>query len=388
MSFSVARRARLLARTVRGGLYDLPAPANIGYFWSFGRALGLFYLVQLVRGISLRFFYASSGAFDVRLYLARDVNWGWLMRSIHANGASLFLGLAYLHIARGLYFGSFARLAHVWLRGRILLVCMMAAAFLGYVLPWGQMRYWGATVITNLLGVIPFIGPSLVELLWGGFTVGPATLTRFYSLHYMVPLLIAPLVLAHLELLHTTGSRRPLGGLPHRRLPFHPYSSSLDLVSAWTFIGIFALVVLGAPHALGRPDNFELANPLKTPAHIMPEWYFLPFYTILRAVPQKTGGVVAMAAAILALFWLPRLRGGRSTPILLLWGFFLNFAVLGWLGACPMEAPFPVLGAANASLYFIWFLVLWVFRGTSVSYSNGIGIFFISLWAGIIAGSR
>lgn len=205
------------------------------------------------------------------MYIARDVNIGWLIRRAHANGASFFLGLAYLHIARGLYFRSFWRLSRVWLSGRVILLGIMAAAFLGYVLPWGQISYWGATVITNLLGVVPVVGIPLVELLWGGYTVGPATLTRFYSLHYIVPLALLPVVLGHLELLHAGGSSNPLGTRAVSALPFHPYASSIDLVTAWALFTAFFLVVLGYPHMLGSPDNFELANSLKTPIHIMPE---------------------------------------------------------------------------------------------------------------------
>lgn len=313
--------------------------------------------MQIVSGLSLSLFYTAAGAFDCRVYIRREVENGWLMRSVHANGASIFLGLLYMHIARGIYFGRHNRLPLVWLRGAALMLTAMAAAFLGYVLPWGQIRYWGATVITNLVGVIPIVGQTVVEMLWGGFTVGQPTLTRFFTLHYMVPLAMIPLVLAHLELLHRSGSRSPLGGLPHATLPFHPYSRAMDLVAAWTALGLFGFLVLGYPHLLGSPDNFEVANPLKTPAHIMPEWYFLPFYTILRAVPQKTGGVIAMVSALVVIALLTRLR---AAPPWLLWGQAINFIALLWLGSCPMEAPFPRLGALHATLYFICFAGLYL----------------------------
>jgi len=290
-------------------IIDYPTPINLNYMWSFGSTAGICLVVQIITGIFLAMHYTPHVdlAFNSVEHIMRDVNNGWLLRYLHANGASMFFIVVYSHIFRGLYFGSYMYpRGRLWASGVIIFLLMMATGFMGYVLPWGQMSFWGATVITNLFSAIPLVGGSIVEWLWGGFSVDNATLNRFFSLHYLMPFVIAGLTMVHLSLLHTTGSNNPLGINSNvDTVPFYPYFYVKDLLAFLLFISLFSFFVFFYPNALGHADNYIPANPLVTPPHIVPEWYFLPFYAILRSIPDKLGGVVAMVSAILILLLLP-----------------------------------------------------------------------------------
>jgi len=308
-------------------IIDYPTPINLNYLWSFGSTAGLCLVIQILTGIFLAMHYTPhiDFAFNSVEHIMRDVNNGWLLRYLHANGASMFFIVVYSHIFRGLYFGSYMYpRGRLWASGVIIFLLMMATAFMGYVLPWGQMSFWGATVITNLFSAIPYVGSSIVEWLWGGFSVDNATLNRFYSLHYLMPFLIAGLTIAHLSLLHTAGSNNPLGiNTNVDCIPFYPYFYVKDLFAFFILLTLFSFFVFFYPNALGHADNYIPANPLVTPPHIVPEWYFLPFYAILRTIPDKLGGVIAMLGAILVLLALPLLntsniRSSKFRPYLVL----------------------------------------------------------------------
>jgi len=312
-------------------IINYPTPVNLNYMWSFGSLAGLCLVIQIITGIFLAMHYTPhiDLAFNSVEHIMRDVNNGWLLRYLHANGASMFFIVTYVHIFRGLYFGSymFPR-GFLWCSGVVIFLLMMATAFMGYVLPWGQMSFWGATVITNLFSAIPFIGGSIVEWLWGGFSVDNATLNRFFSLHYLMPFLICGVVLVHLSLLHTTGSNNPLGiNTNVDSIVFYPYFYVKDLFAFLIFIFFFCFFVFFYPNILGHSDNYIVANPLVTPAHIVPEWYFLPFYAILRSIPDKLGGVVAMISAILILLLIPiiNLSEVRSSKFRPVYSFFIGF---------------------------------------------------------------
>ncbi len=350
-------------------IIDYPTPVNLNYLWSFGSAAGICLVVQILTGIFLAMHYTPhiDLAFDSVEHIMRDVQNGWLIRYAHANGASMFFIVVYCHIFRGLYYGSYIYpRGRLWASGVIIFLLMMATAFMGYVLPWGQMSFWGATVITNLFSAIPFVGGSIVEWLWGGFSVGNATLNRFFSLHYLMPFVIAGLVIVHLSLLHKDGSNNPLGiNTNVDTIPFYPYFYVKDLYAFFIFIFFFAFFVFFYPNLLGHPDNYIPANPLVTPAHIVPEWYFLPFYAILRSIPDKSGGVVAMISAILVLLLLPvintsKVRSSKFRPIFAFAYWFLvsDFLILGWIGQKPVETPFIEIGMAATLFYFVFFLVL------------------------------
>jgi ubiquinol-cytochrome c reductase cytochrome b subunit len=350
-------------------IIDYPTPINLNYFWSFGLTAGLCLVIQIVTGIFLAMHYTPhiDMAFSSVEHIMRDVNNGWLIRYLHANGASMFFIVVYSHIFRGLYYGSYMYpRGRLWASGVIIFLLMMATAFMGYVLPWGQMSFWGATVITNLFSAIPFVGGSIVEWLWGGFSVSNATLNRFFSLHYLVPFLIVGLVLLHLSLLHQNGSNNPLGlNSNPDTVSFYPYFYVKDLFSFLILVLFFAFFVIFYPNVLGHADNYIPANPLVTPAHIVPEWYFLPFYAILRSIPDKLGGVVAMVAAILILLLLPiintsKVRSSKFRPIFSIAYWFLvsGFLLLGWLGQKPVESPYIEVGMAATAFYFIFLLVL------------------------------
>ncbi len=350
-------------------IIDYPTPVNLNYLWSFGSAAGICLVVQILTGIFLAMHYTPhiDLAFDSVEHIMRDVQNGWLIRYAHANGASMFFIVVYCHIFRGLYYGSYIYpRGRLWASGVIIFLLMMATAFMGYVLPWGQMSFWGATVITNLFSAIPFVGGSIVEWLWGGFSVGNATLNRFFSLHYLMPFVIAGLVIVHLSLLHKDGSNNPLGiNTNVDTIPFYPYFYVKDLYAFFIFIFFFAFFVFFYPNLLGHPDNYIPANPLVTPAHIVPEWYFLPFYAILRSIPDKLGGVVAMISAILVLLLLPvintsKVRSSKFRPIFAFAYWFLvsDFLILGWIGQKPVETPFIEIGMAATLFYFVFFLVL------------------------------
>jgi ubiquinol-cytochrome c reductase cytochrome b subunit len=355
-------------------LIDYPTPVNINYLWNFGSMAGIFLVVQILTGIFLAMHYTPHVdlAFLSVEHIMRDVNNGWLIRYLHANGASMFFGVVYIHIARGIYYGSYQKpRGFVWVAGVVILILMMATAFMGYVLPWGQMSFWAATVITNLFSAFPIVGEPIVAWLWGGFSVQNATLNRFFSFHYLLPFLIVGAVLAHLAVLHQNGSNNPLGvhsGID--KIPFYPYFIIKDLFS-WVIAFVFYFgFVFFAPNYLGHTDNYIEANAMVTPAHIVPEWYFLPFYAILRSIPHKLGGVIAMFAALLVLFLLPYLntseiRSSSFRPLhrQFFWLLVLDYFVLGWIGGCAPETPYLEIGQIATFFYFFYFLFIVPFLG-------------------------
>jgi len=345
-------------------IIDYPTPINLNYMWSFGSTAGIALVIQIITGVFLAMHYTPhiDLAFKSVEHIMRDVNNGWLIRYFHANGASIFFIVVYCHIFRGLYFGSYIYPRdRLWISGVLIFFLMMATAFMGYVLPWGQMSFWGATVITNLFSAIPFIGKTIVEWLWGGFSVNNATLNRFLSLHYLLPFLIAGLTIVHLSLLHKDGSNNPLGiNTNVETAPFYPYFYVKDLFAFFIFLIVFSLFVFFAPNVLGHSDNYILANSLVTPPHIVPEWYFLPFYAILRSIPDKLGGVVAMVSAILVLILLPYIntslvRSSKFRPFfsLMYWFLVADFVLLGWIGQKPVEDPYIGIGLFCTVLYFL-----------------------------------
>ena len=355
-------------------IINYPTPINLNYMWSFGSTAGICLGIQILTGIFLAMHYSShvDYAFSSVEHIVRDVNNGWLIRYLHANGASMFFIVTYCHIFRGLYFGSYMNpRGPLWNSGVIIFLLMMGTGFMGYVLPWGQMSFWGATVITNLASAIPFIGGAVVEWLWGGFSVDNATLNRFFSLHYLLPFVIAGLVMVHLSLLHTLGSNNPLGINKNiDTVSFYPYFYVKDLLAFFVLIALFSFFVFFFPNYLGHADNYIPANPLVTPAHIVPEWYFLPFYAILRSIPDKLGGVVAMVAAILILLLLPvlntsEIRSTKFRPLygLAYWFLVSDFLILGWIGQQPVETPYLEVGMIATAFYFSFFLILFPLIG-------------------------
>lgn len=358
-----------ILRIVNDILIDLPAPINLSYMWNYGSLLGLILLVQMGTGIFLAMHYVSDidYAFISVEHIMRDVNNGWLLRYIHANGASFFFILVYLHIGRGLYYGSYTKPREmVWGVGVIIFIVMMATAFLGYTLPWGGMSYWGSVVITNLISAIPYIGQDIVEWVWGGFSVGAATLNRFYSIHYTLPFVIAALVVVHIIALHENGSGNPTGLTGNiDKVPFHPYYSVKDIFGIGVLIIFMITVIYFAPNMLGHPDNYVPANPLVTPPHIQPEWYFLFAYAILRSIPNKLLGVIALFGSLLVLFILPyvhmsQIRSNQWRPInrVMFWFFVGNFGLLTYIGAMPVEEPWVIIGQISSGLYFLYFFGL------------------------------
>jgi len=355
-------------------IINYPTPINLNYMWSFGSAAGLCLGIQILTGIFLAMHYSShvDYAFSSVEHIMRDVNNGWLIRYLHANGASMFFIVTYCHIFRGLYFGSYMNpRGPLWNSGVIIFLLMMGTGFMGYVLPWGQMSFWGATVITNLASAIPFIGGAVVEWLWGGFSVDNATLNRFFSLHYLLPFVITGLVFVHLSLLHTVGSNNPLGINKNLdTVSFYPYFYVKDLLSFFVLVALFSFFVFFFPNSLGHADNYIPANPLVTPAHIVPEWYFLPFYAILRSIPDKLGGVIAMVAAILILLLLPvintsEIRSSKFRPLygMAYWFLVSDFLILGWIGQQPVESPYLEVGQIATVFYFLFFLFLFPLIG-------------------------
>ena len=352
-------------------LHEYPTPKNLNYLWNLGSLAGLALVTMIVTGIILAMHYTPhvDYAFESVERIMRDVNHGWLIRYIHMNGASFFFIVVFIHIFRGLYYGSYKTPRELlWILGVLILLLMMATAFMGYVLPWGQMSFWGATVITNLFSAIPFVGESIVVWLWGGFSIDNPTLSRFFALHYLMPFLIVGVVILHIIALHRFGSNNPLGidvNGKQDTIPFHPYYTSKDLFGAVVFLTIFASAIFFYPNYLGHPDNYIPANPLQTPAHIVPEWYFLPFYAILRAIPDKLGGVLFMFGAIAVLFIVPWLdkspvRSGRFRPIfkIFFWVLLADCVLLGWLGAKPAEGIYVVLSRLATAWYFMHFLII------------------------------
>nr|AZB51190.1 cytochrome b [Triatoma rubrofasciata] len=360
------RKTHPLIKILNNSLIDLPAPSSISLWWNFGSLLSMCLMIQIITGIFLAMHYTGSIelAFSSVIHICRDVNYGWLLRNMHANGASLFFICLYLHIGRGMYYGSY-KLFMTWSIGVILLFMIMGTAFLGYVLPWGQMSLWGATVITNLLSAIPYLGNDLVMWLWGGFSVDNATLTRFFALHFLLPFIIAALVLIHLLFLHQTGSNNPLGlNSNFDKIPFHPYFSIKDLMGVSMTLMFFILLNLWEPRLLGDPENFIPANPLVTPVHIQPEWYFLFAYAILRSIPNKLGGVIAMVSSIMIIMILPitnksKFQGISFYPMnqVIFWAFVVILILLTWIGARPAEEPYILTGQVLTTLYFSYFII-------------------------------
>nr|ALJ53383.1 cytochrome b [Nycticebus bengalensis] len=361
------RKNHPLMKIINHSFIDLPAPSNISSWWNFGSLLGLCLTIQIVTGLFLAMHYTSdtTTAFSSVAHICRDVNYGWIIRYIHANGASMFFFCLFIHIGRGLYYGSFT-LLDTWNIGIMLLIAVMATAFMGYVLPWGQMSFWGATVITNLLSAIPYIGTNLVEWVWGGFSVDKATLTRFFAFHFILPFIVAALVVIHLIFLHETGSNNPSGiSSDSDKIPFHPYYSLKDLLGVVFLLATLSILVLFSPDLLGDPDNYTPANPLVTPSHIKPEWYFLFAYAILRSIPNKLGGVLALAMSILILALIPHLHTAKQRSMMfrplsqcLFWVLVANLLTLTWIGGQPVENPFIIIGQTASILYFLTILIL------------------------------
>nr|QHD47963.1 cytochrome b [Flavoperla sp. YW-2019] len=355
-----------LIKIANNALVDLPAPINISAWWNFGSLLGICLGMQIVTGLFLAMHYTAHVdlAFNSLAHICRDVNYGWLLRTLHANGASFFFICLYLHTGRGIYYGSYMFL-YTWTIGVVILFLVMGTAFMGYVLPWGQMSFWGATVITNLLSAIPYLGIDLVQWVWGGFAVDNATLTRFFTFHFVLPFIVAAAVLVHLLFLHQTGSNNPLGlNSDTDKIPFHPYFSFKDIVGFLVLIMFLVILTLLEPYMLGDPDNFTPANPLVTPVHIQPEWYFLFAYAILRSIPNKLGGVIALVLSIAILFILPfssksKFRGLTFYPLnqILFWTLVVMVLLLTWIGARPVEDPYILVGQILTVTYFLYYII-------------------------------
>nr|QZI85962.1 cytochrome b [Sycanus falleni] len=360
------RKTHPLLKIINGSLIDLPTPSSISLWWNFGSLLGMCLMIQILTGVFLAMHYTGNIelAYKSVIHICRDVNNGWLLRNLHANGASLFFLCLYLHVGRGMYYGSY-KFIPTWMVGIVMLFLTMGTAFLGYVLPWGQMSFWGATVITNLLSAIPYLGDTLVKWLWGGFAVDNATLTRFFTLHFLLPFILAGMTMIHLLFLHQTGSNNPLGLKNNLdKIPFHPYFTIKDLAGIVVTLMMFLTLTLLEPRLLGDPENFIPASPLVTPVHIQPEWYFLFAYAILRSIPNKLGGVIAMVLSIAIIAILPftnksKFRGLTFYPInqFLFWSFVSVMLMLTWIGAKPVEEPFILTGQILTMAYFLYFII-------------------------------
>nr|YP_009751206.1 cytochrome b [Annamanum lunulatum]QIJ99764.1 cytochrome b [Annamanum lunulatum] len=360
------RKTSPLIKIMNGSLIDLPTPSNITTMWNFGSLLGLCLMIQIITGLFLAMHYCPNieMAFDSVAHICRNVNYGWLIRTLHANGASFFFICLYIHIGRGMYYGSY-NLLETWMIGVTIFFIVMATAFLGYVLPWGQMSFWGATVITNLVSAIPYLGTLIVQWIWGGFAVDNATLTRFFTFHFLFPFIVSALIMIHLLFLHQTGSNNPLGTNSNiDKVTFHPYFSYKDIVGALIMTMLLLFLTLSNPYLLGDPDNFTPANPLVTPVHIQPEWYFLFAYAILRSIPNKLGGVIALVMSIAILYILPfsnkkKFLSNQFYPLnkTLFWTLFSIIILLTWIGARPVEDPYISLGQILTILYFFYYII-------------------------------
>nr|YP_010326893.1 cytochrome b [Tiracola aureata]UNP54142.1 cytochrome b [Tiracola aureata] len=360
------RKTHPILKIINGSLIDLPSPSNISAWWNFGSLLALCLMIQILTGLFLTMYYTANieMAFYSVNYICRNVNYGWLIRTLHANGASFFFICIYLHIGRGIYYESF-NLKYTWMIGVIILFLLMGTAFMGYVLPWGQMSFWGATVITNLVSAIPSLGVKIVNWIWGGFAVDNATLTRFYTFHFLLPFIILMMTMIHLLFLHQTGSNNPLGLNSNLdKIPFHPFFTFKDLIGFIILMFLLTILTLTNPYLLGDPDNFIPANPLVTPVHIQPEWYFLFAYAILRSIPNKLGGVIALVMSILILIILPftfnkKIQGIQFYPInqILFWSMVTIVILLTWIGARPVEDPYIITGQLLTIFYFSYFIM-------------------------------
>jgi len=364
--------SRLPLLTLAHHINDYPTPKNLNYWWTFGGILTFFLIIQIITGLVLAMHYVAHAdlAFGSVEHIMRDVNYGWLIRYLHANGSSMFFLAVYIHIFRALFYGSYkAPREMIWIIGMFIYLLMMATAFMGYVLPWGQMSFWAATVITNLFSAIPLVGESITSWLWGGYAVGNPTLTRFYSLHYLLPFLIFGLVILHIWALHIPGNNNPVGidiKQPSKEtVPFHPYIVIKDFYALLIFLIIFSGFVFFVPNVLGHPDNYIEANPMVTPSHIVPEWYLLPFYAILRSVPDKLGGVVVMFAAVFILMFLPwldtsKVRSAVFRPLykVFFWILVIDVIVLGYIGANPPEGMYLIIGRIATIYYFVHFILI------------------------------
>nr|ARH54128.1 cytochrome b [Brachyta interrogationis] len=360
------RKTSPLLKIMNNSIIDLPTPSNINTFWNFGSLLGLCLIIQILTGIFLAMHYCPNMdlAFNSVTHICRNVNYGWLIRTLHANGASFFFICLYTHIGRGMYYSSY-NLLETWMIGVTIFFVVMGTAFLGYVLPWGQMSFWGATVITNLVSAIPYLGTTIVQWIWGGFAVDNATLTRFFTFHFLFPFIVAALVIIHLLFLHQTGSSNPLGTKSNiDKLPFHPYFSYKDIIGFLIMSMLLLILTLSNPYLLGDPDNFIPANPLVTPIHIQPEWYFLFAYAILRSIPNKLGGVIALVMSIAILYLLPftnnkKFSSNQFYPInkLFFWSLLSIIILLTWIGARPVEDPYILTGQILTMLYFSYYII-------------------------------